>query len=357
MADTSIPLEYPDYKRFSRAGTDARILEPRVRDAPKLFCPVILQVAVSLGKSRNGVGLSSDDMLEVAESALELTDDMIIDVFGDDRDSFDVSVREAFPEGKFVVEQVFTSALHDVTLTISKIKDTLDDSDPSRRDRIHSLLSNDALADAVYVTVPQTWVVPDPDFKPRLSVLPLFPGSAWMQFFKTCWGNVHAASLVFGQDGLGNVGLVVQFREAKAMRQCVLSLVDRYLIHPKEGFGMRMPTVKVVRYSSVSVKKPLVGQRPSSVGQPRTMSETEMTMQSAQAYAAGGKDSVPLSVSEAFQKILERVEKLDRENQRLISMLVDEQEDGFAVDSSASRERSPRRKEEVPATGLPPWRK
>ena len=363
MADTTIPLEYPDYRRFSRAGADARILEPRVKDAPKLFCPVIVRVSISLGKSRNGVCLSSDDMMEVAESALGLQADHIIDVFGEDRDSFDVSVRESLPEGKFAVEQVFSSSVHDATLTIKALQDTLDDNDSSRRSRINDLLSSDTLADAVYISVPQTWVVPDPEFKPRLSVLPLFPGSAWMQFFKTCWGNVQAASLLFGQDGVGNVGVVVQFREAKALRQCVLTLVDRYLIHPKEGFGMKLANVRVVRYASVAAKKPLAGaiQHPGRqiMSQPpRFVSETEMAMQSAQVYA--GSKEIPLSVSEAFQKILERVEKLDRENQRLLSMLVDEKED--ALITSSSRERSPRRtsskqQEVVPPSGLPPWRK
>lgn len=360
MADSTIPLEYPDYRRFSRAGVDARILEPRVRDAPKVFCPVILRVSVSLGKSRNGIGLSSDDMMEVAESALDLSEDLLIDVFGDDQDSFEVSVRQLLPDGKFSVGQVFTSSVHDVTLAITAVQDSLDDNEESRRSKLSGMLSSDTLADAVYITVPQTWVVPDPEFKPRLSVLPLFPGSAWMQFFKSCWGNVQAATLVFGQDGIGNVGLAVQFREIKAMRQCVLTLVDRYLIHPKEGFGMKMPQVRVVRYSSVAAKKPLPGIATQGgrqiVQQPRFVSEAERTMQSAQAYA--GSKEIPLSVSEAFQKILERVEKLDRENQRLLSMLVDEQQDGFIA--SASRERSPRGKHEesaVPATGLPPWRK
>jgi hypothetical protein len=357
-------LEYPDYKRLSPTGSEARILESRLRDAPKIFSPIIIKVDVSLGKERNGVGLSSADMLDVAESSLNLPDDAIIDVYGDDRDSFEVSVRESLHEGSYQAGQSFTSAVHDVTLKISAVIDTREDDSEIKRSGIRKLLTSDSLADAVYLTLPQTWLIPDPEFKPRLSVLPLFPGSFWMQFFKTCWGSVQAATIVFGQDGVGNVGLVVQFKEAKAMRQCVLALYDRYLIHPKEGFGMKMPRVRVVRYSTVAVKKQMAGVQTAKAGQgpsfpSRPLNEAEVAMQSATAYA-NSKD-VAVNVAEAFQKILDRVERLDRENQRLLSLLLDEQEQKAAEDEyiplgSSNRERSPRRAAEIPASGLPPWR-
>ena len=364
---TDFSLEYPDYKRLSRVGADARILEPRVRDAPKIFSPIILRVAVALGKERNGVGLSSGDMLDVAETALGLSDDVIIDVFGEDRDSFEVALREAPIEGKYTIGQAFSSSIHDVSLTIASIRDASDDAAADRRSAITEVVAADALSDAVHLTLPQTWVIPDPEFRPRLSVLPLFPGSFWMQFFRVCWGSVQAATIVFGQDGVGNVGLVVQFKEAKAMRQCVLALFDRYLIHPKEGFGMKLPRVKLVRYSTVAVKKHLPGAQPAkqSGGGPavmfpsRPVNEVETTMQAAQNYA-NSKD-IPLTVAEAFQKILDRVERLDRENQRLLSLLLDEQEQRAAgedfIPMDNARERSPRRKPvEIPTSGLPPWR-
>ena len=362
MSDST--LEYPDYKRLSRVGVDARILEPRMRDAPKIFSPIIMKVNVSLGKDRSGVGLSSADMLDVAETALGLSEDVIIDVFGDERDSFEVSVREPLDENKYRDGQTFSSAVHDVHISVGSIRDTLDDGSETRRSKLLSMLSADGLADAVYLSLPQTWVIPDPEFRPRLSVLPLFPGSFWMQFFRTCWGSVQAATIVFGQDGIGNIGLVVQFKEAKAMRQCVLALYDRYLIHPKEGFGMRMPRVKLVRYSTVAVKKHLSGTQAtkqtsgghSVMFASRTVNEVETTMSAAQVYA-GSKD-IPLTVAEAFQKILERVERLDRENQRLLSLLLDEQDQRGDDMMDSSRERSPRRRPvEIPESGLPPWRK
>ena len=368
MSDES--LEYPDYRRLSRTGAEGRIMESKLRDAPKIFSPIILKVSVTLGKERNGVGLSSADMLDLAESALDLPEDRVIDVYGDERDSFEVALRESLVDGKSYSGQSFSSVVHDVSLSISGVIDTIADESTERRNALRSLLMSDALADAVYLTLPQAWLIPDPEFRPRLSILPLFPGSSWMQFFKTCWGNVQAATIVFGQDGAGNVGLVVQFKEVKAMRQCVLSLFDRYLVHPKEGFGMKMPRVRVVRYSSVAVKKQMPGtQQPgrSSAAavvpgqQPRPINEVEQAMQSATAYSSSKE--IPLSVSEAFQKILERVERLDRENQRLLSLLLDEQEQKAAEDEyisldATSRERSPRRKGgvEIPTSGLPPWR-
>ena len=334
-----------------------------MKEAPKIFSPALLRVSVNLGNGRNGVGLSSADMMDVAETSLGLSEDSIIDVFGEDRDSFDVALREPVSEEKLQVGQSFTSARHDVVLTVEAIDDISDDNNARRRDRIHNLVSADPLADAIYITLPQTWLIPDPEFRPRLSVLPLFPGSFWLQFFKICWGSVQAATIVFGQDGVGNIGLVVQFKEAKALRQCVLTIFDRYLVHPREGFGMKMPRVRVVRYSSVSVMKPMPGAGPAGVAshQPRMISEKESAMQAASGYA-NNKD-IPLTVAEAFQKILERVEKLDRENQRLLSLLVDEQDEGpgdtgFIPLDGGARERSPRRSQpvDIPPSGLPPWR-
>lgn len=361
MTDSSIPLEYPDYRRLSRAGNDGRILEPRMKEAPKIFSPFIVRVSVELGKSRNGVGLSTADMMDVAETCLGLSEDNIIDVTGDDRDSFEVVLREPVSDDKLQVGQTFGAPRYDVTLTVQAVEDTSDDNSESRRERVNVLVTSDPQADAIQITLPQTWLIPDPEFRPRLSVLPLFPGSFWLQFFKICWGHVQAATIVFGQDGAGYVGLVVQFREAKAMRQCVLTLFERYLVHPKDGMGMKMPRVRLARYSTVAAKRQIapskqvgfVQQRPASIN------EKELVMRSASVYA-NSKDE-PMEVSEAFQKMLERVEKLDRENQRLLSLLVDEQDqerragDFISLDSSATRERSPRRRE-IPTTGLPPWR-
>lgn len=169
---------------------------------------------------------------------------------------------------------------------------------------------------------------------------------------------------MFGQDGLGNVGVAVRFKEIKAARQCVLTITDRYLVHHKEGLGMKMPKIRMVPYSSVTARKsvPLAAGGPEQTvgfGRPSThVPQGENVMHAAMSYANGSSAAVPLSVTEAFQKIIERVEKLDRENQRLLSLLVDDNEspapggDFIPVDSSR-RERSPRA---IPSTGMPPWR-
>jgi hypothetical protein len=160
-------------------------------------------------------------------------------------------------------------------------------------------------------------------------------------------------------DGVGNVGLAVRFKEIKSARQCVLTLHDRYLVHPREGLGMKLPKIRMVQYTSVTVKKTIgssVGSlKPVGFARPLLgLSENERAIQAANGYATGGKD-VSMPVAEAFQKILERVEKLDRENQRLLSLLV---EDKLHDDAdSIERERSPRaHRRDIPATGLPPWR-
>ena len=354
MSETSIPLEYPDYRKLSRSGEGGRLFETRIRDAPRIFCPYIVKIGVTLGKSRNGVGLSSADMMDAAETCLGLDSETIIDVYGDDRDCFLVSLRESPPSTTCVVGQSIAVSRHDVSLKIEAIEDTCDDNSVSRRSAIESLVNADTLADSVYVTVPQSWVIPDPEFRPRTSTLPLYPGSFWLTFFKSVWGVVSGASIVFGSEpNPSNVGLVVRFKEVKAVRQCVLSLHDRYLVHPKEGYGMKMPRAKVVRYSVLTKKTSITPsasygvQRPP---QPRSMIDTLQV--SAAGFAAGGPE-VPLTVSEAFQKMLEKVERLDRENQRLLALLMDESAE--RVEENEGRERSPRHGV-IPSTGLPPWR-
>ena len=361
----TVPLEYPDYKRFSRTGTAGRLFESRIRDAPKIFCPYLIRAAVVLGKERNELALSSADVFDIVESNMGISMDTVIDVLCDDPEYFVVATREAVNEKAVKVGKSFKPVRHDVTVTIESITDTGDDEAAERRQKVGEVVNADSNADAVYVTLPQSWVIPDPDFRPRTATLPLYPGSFWLQFFKSCWGLVTGATIVFGQDGQGNVGLAVRFKEIKAARQCVLTLLDRYLVHHKEGLGMKMTKIKLVPYSSVTARK----SAPISVGGPEQqvgfarpsaqVSPTENVMHAAMSYANGGSTAVPLPVAEAFQKIIERVEKLDRENQRLLSLLVDDNErpgpggDFIPIHSSSKRERSPRA---IPSTGMPPWR-
>jgi len=360
----TVPLEYPDYKRFSRTGTDGRLFESRIREAPKIFCPYLMRVSVVLGKERNEMGLSSADVFDIVESNMGISMDTVIDVMCDEPDYFVVATRVPLNEKVVKVGQTFTPLRHDVTLTVESIIDTADDEAGARRQKVGDIVNADPNSDAVYVTLPQTWVIPDADFRPRTATLPLYPGSFWLQFFKSCWGLVTGATIVFGQDGHGCVGLAVRFKEIKAARQCVLTVMDRYLVHNKEGLGMKMPKIKLVLYSSVTARK----SAPISVGGPdqqvgfarpsAQVPQTENVMHAAMSYANGGSAGVPVSVAEAFQKIIERVEKLDRENQRLLSLLVDDNEgpapggDFIPLDSS-KRERSPRA---IPSTGMPPWR-
>lgn len=330
MAESSIPLEFPDYRRLTRTGETGRMFETRIRDAPKIYCPFIIKVGIVLGKSRNGVALSSTDLMEIAETSIVLKDDVVIDTFSEDPEFFSVFVRDDPAKSNVSVGQKVSVAHHDVTLTIQSIEDTCDDNSVTRRAAIDLMLNCDTLCDSVFVTVPQTWVIPDPEFHPRTSTLPLYPGSFWLTFFKSVWGVVSSASIVFGVE-MGYVGLSVKFKEAKALRQCVLTLHDRYLVHPKEGYGMKISRIKLVRNAAVTKKAPISIPRP-----PPTSAQSDPT------------------VTEAFEKLLEKVERLDRENQRLLALLMDEQT--AAPDSEPARERSPRTRVEIPPTGLPPWR-
>jgi len=363
----TVPLEYPDYKRFSRTGSGGRLFESRIREAPKIFCPYLLRASVVLGKERSELGLTSADVFDIVESNMGISMDTVIDVMCDDPGYFIVATREPISEKAAKVGQTFKPVRHDVTVTVESVTDTADDEAAVRRQKVGEIVNVDPNADAVYVILPQTWVIPDPDFRTRTSTLPLYPGSFWLQFFKSCWGMVTGATIVFGHDGQGNVGLAVRFKEIKAARQCVLTLMDRYLVHNKEGLGMKMPKIKLVPYSSVTARKAT----PISVGGPEQqvgfgrpsaqVSQSENVMHAAMSYANGGSGgAVPVSVAEAFQKIIERVEKLDRENQRLLSLLVDDNErsagpgeEFIPIDTSSKRERSPRA---IPPTGMPPWR-
>jgi hypothetical protein len=341
MTDTvDVPLEFPDYKRLNKLGENGRIYSCRSLDAPKIFCSIILKLSVSLGRSRNGVGLNYNDAVDVAETMMGISDDLIIDVILIDQEHFDITLRD-FALG-ITAGSVFPVTRYDVSVTVSSIIDTLDDSDEDRRRRISSIVAADVHCDALYLTVPQTWVVPDPEFRPRTNVLPLYPGSFWLTLFKSSFGVVNGASIVFGQDGPASVGLAVRFREVKALRQALLCLYERYLIHPREGLGMKLPNCRLVRYSAVSARAvgapaPRMLPAAGAGGQGFQVADSESVMAAAARFSESKE--IPLTVAEAFQKLLEKVEKLDRENQRLLSLLVEEAEGDI-----------------IPLSGQPPWR-
>ena len=72
-------------------------------------------------------------------------------------------------------------------------------------------------------------------------------------------------------------------------------------------------------------------------GQGFQVADSESVMAAAARFSESKE--IPLTVAEAFQKLLEKVEKLDRENQRLLSLLVEEAEGDI-----------------IPLSGQPPWR-
>ena len=358
-------LGYPDYKKLSRSGEGGRIIETKLLDAPKIFSPVILDVAVHLDKARNGVPLMEAEIPEVIRGYLGVPEDLIIDVLPTGESSVVVALRDV-PVPAILPGHKGISRVHNVTLVVSHVFDTSDDEDVVRRKEISSALSADTSCDAIQVCVPQHWIIPDPEFKPKSATISVYSSSLWLLFFRNTWGAVTGSTVCFRSNfanQLGMISLVVKFKDHKALRQALLFLHRRYLIHPREGLGMRMTFAKPVNYQKtiddaegkISVAPMYAAARLPSLNA-QALAQTLMRVP----VAPESDDMQPGAVADAFRQMLEKLEKLEHENQRLVELLATRAVDEDDEEEDANvRERSPRGSgiEIIPAVGMPPWKR
>jgi hypothetical protein len=346
-------LGFPDYKKFTRTGEGGRLIEaPKLLDAPRIFSPVLLRVSVQLDPVRNGVSLMEAELPEVVRGYLGVSEDWVIDVVSASENVVLVACRA---DPSLAPGHKAISRVHNVTLVVDEVIDTSDDENEGRRAEISDALASDSSADAVLLSIPQNWMIPDPEFKPRGPTLPVYPNSMWLLFFKNAFGTVSGSSLIFknaSANALGMIALAIRFKEHRALRQCLLFLHRRYLIHAKEGMGMRLCFARPVNYDQVVAE---AEGKSTSAKSSRAVAGRIPAAEEVLAESVGNASEV----AAAFRQMLEKLEKLEAENQRLVEIVAASTGSRSVVEEPRARERSPRHsgiEMVVPAVGLPPWK-
>ena len=347
-----VPLvSYDEKSNFSK---DGRWVLPKRSQFPSVFCPLRVRLRLSSTKDIQDISVANPYKMTVAQVEEILRDslgfrDLIR--FDDCRDRIDAAanareiiaaINGDLPQGLEVgnVREVETYSL---SITVVHVSETCHDSDP---DRIHSLASRlreSESCDAIVLELPQIWIISDPEFRAKSASIGLYPGSFWMGFLKS-WGAVKVAEVFFticpGDRREPTVSVAVQFREQEHLKMCFTFLHDRYLVHPKQKNALRQPWIRLVVFEdfkaktlgrpaqakarpkakSLQINRPTIAPKASPPAPKKeAKSFTENFEQLTPAEAMAGLSGRQL---EAFQMVMSRMERLERENKELMQVLV-----------------------------------
>eukprot|EP00438_Fugacium_kawagutii_P010244 Skav234276 [mRNA] locus=scaffold1464:1189955:1191136:+ [translate_table: standard] len=239
-----------------------------------------------------------------------------------------------------------------LSATIIEVLDTSNDLDPERIKSLKSRLKENDACDALVLELPQIWIISDPEFRAKSASIGLYPGSFWMGFLKS-WGAVKVAE-VFFKKSPGDAGrepmvsVAVQFREQENLRMCFTYIHDRYLVHPKQKNALRQPWGRLVAFEDYKAKtlgRP-AQKKPKAAARQLQINRPLAPKQGPQGASAPASKEVPPEASggqreddhqltpaeamvgmsgrhlEAFQAVIGRVNKLERENKELIQVLM-----------------------------------
>ncbi|KAF4754349.1 26S protease regulatory subunit 7, partial [Perkinsus olseni] len=226
-------LEMPDYGKFTRRGETGRLIETKAKNLPKIFMPYIIRLGVHLGPARMKKPLTEEELLGIVTAPREpsagfgILADEIIDVIIDSTGRYSsegsalgkapdqhVLVTLRGPPSKASVKVGEVIALPDdaATVNVLYIEDTVKDQDESRRSSLQKMVM-DPTVDGIVVSLPQLWIIPDPQFTPKSSSLPLYPGSYWLKFLGL-FGSVQSSTLLFTEpqsEAMGLTAICVKF--------------------------------------------------------------------------------------------------------------------------------------------------
>ncbi|KAF4673486.1 26S protease regulatory subunit 7 [Perkinsus olseni] len=375
-------LEMPDYGKFTRRGETGRLIETKAKNLPKIFMPYIIRLGVHLGPARMKKPLTEEELLGIVTAAREpstgfgILADEVIDVIIDSTGRYSsegsalrkapdqhVIVTLRGPPSKASVKVGEVIALPDdaATVNVLYIEDTVKDQDESRRGSLQKMVM-DPTVDGIVVSLPQLWIIPDPQFTPKSSSLPLYPGSYWLRFLGL-FGSVQSSTLLFTEpqsEAMGLTAICVKFREHKAIRQALLVLYNRYLLHPKKADeGMKLSWIRPVNYARVLRESsaaaghgeattedgkgtpeedplpmpmppplpvmplPPSGSPPAGgLNTPYIANPQDGVLRTAiQLSCPEGGTDVPSSVAEAFKQLLKRLAALEKENNHMAQLL------------------------------------
>jgi hypothetical protein len=355
-------------------------------NVPSIFCALCIRVRFEMFD--NG---SSSDITKLAHASIEqvLRDEIGLGaalVRWDDVDESErgreiiVALNAALPAGISTGTEVKVEKLA-ISAAITEVFETNDDVDPGRLRSLAKQLKQAEGMDAILMELPQSFFIPDPDFRAKQASIGLYPGSFWMIYLNHSWGTIATAEIFFRSTKAQQTGsepmvsLAVKFRDWDSLKMCYTFLSDRYLCHPKQKHDLRRPACKLVSFGDFKAaavaehraarglgpkvaKAPAVakakapvakakatappkarplgkapvakrpgGVLPGAAGPPKAkagvkaagLADSTNKASMSPAEAMNGLSGPQL---EAFQMVMTRMERLERENQELMQILL-----------------------------------
>ncbi|CAE7589422.1 unnamed protein product [Symbiodinium natans] len=360
--DDIVPFICYDEEKGSFSKDDRWIL-PKRNQFPLIFCALRVRIRLEpfepSNTSTNPWNLSAEEVEALLRKSLGLEDLLVR--FDDCRDRIDAAInarelvaalKADLPAG-LGVGDVKEVAEHQMLATFVHVLETSDDMDSERISSLAARLKEGGSCDSITLELPQIWIISDPDFRAKTASIGLYPGSFWMGFLKS-WGAVKIAEVFFRKvdpEALKHreptVTVAVQFRERENLKTCFTFLYDRYLVHPKQKNALRQPWCKLVDFEEFKAKtlgRPVPSRPKAAAPAAGKLKINQPTMQQAppkpkatakaEAKAASADDFdrqlTPAEAMqglsgrqlEAFQMVMSRMERLERENQELMQLLI-----------------------------------
>mmetsp|Transcript_106045 Transcript_106045/g.253103 ORF Transcript_106045/g.253103 Transcript_106045/m.253103 type:complete len:598 (-) Transcript_106045:131-1924(-) len=359
--DDIVPFICYDEEKGSFSKDDRWIL-PKRNQFPLIFCALRVRIRLEpiepSGGSANPWNLTAEQVEVLLRKLLGLGDLLVR--FDDCRDRIDAvtnareliaALKADLPAG-LCVGDVKEVSEHQMLATVVNVLETSDDMDPERISSLAVRLKEGGSCDSIVLELPQIWIISDPDFRAKTASIGLYPGSFWMGFLKS-WGAVKIAEVFFRKVDPDDkrreptVTVAVQFRERENLKMCFTFLYDRYLVHPKQKNALRQPWCKLADFEEFKAKtlgKPVPSRPKAAAPDAGKLKINQPTKQhaaspvpkatAAEAKAAKAEDFdrqlTPAEAMkglsgrqlEAFQMVMSRMERLERENQELMQLLI-----------------------------------
>eukprot|EP00929_Paragymnodinium_shiwhaense_P000488 TRINITY_DN100727_c0_g1_i1.p1 TRINITY_DN100727_c0_g1~~TRINITY_DN100727_c0_g1_i1.p1 ORF type:complete len:757 (+),score=178.22 TRINITY_DN100727_c0_g1_i1:169-2439(+) len=264
--DDIVPfIRYDDDDEKSHFHKKDRWIVPKKGLFPSVFCALRVRVRLerAAGSDVDLNALKVEDVQKILREKLSMN--KILVRWDDVRDGANGTpiLREivAGVSGDVPAECAVGATITDVELgvvaSVVAVTETSDDMDPARISSIATQFQLFHDSDALLLEVPQMWIIPDMDFRPKTPNIGLYPKSYWMGFLSS-WGPVSKADIFFNtvqhKSNTPMVHLVVQFKQRQTLKMCFAFLFDRNLVNPKQQNDMRPSWCRLVVYEDFKAK-------------------------------------------------------------------------------------------------------
>lgn len=377
----------PDYSQFQRQD---RAINPKRSELPKIFCPVLVCCQVEPLPGHEGMNLAVEVSNAEWTNALKKNlpwGNIVKDVqVFEEQNRLLIALSEK-PAGV----NDFSKKMDQIgiSLSVHRVVETSVDDERTRLDRLGSLEATETNYDSMTLVVPQTWIIPDPDFTPKHRTISLYKGSAWMAMFKL-FGDVVAAEIAFhGKDDVGMitstgiapayrknrtdqkmVEVCVNYKSLDSVKKAAVMLFERYLVHQKTKATQAacLGLANFAKFKKDASEEPKAMAPPPPV--PQQMGQPMPAIHGAPlpppppisgalgaAPPPGGyqdisRTHIPI---EEFHEVCARMERLERENQELMQLLVEMSQKRPEAPAAAADKGAPAEKGGDDSAA--PWRK